>query len=147
MKVKEVMHKSVQWCEPSTSVSAIANIMKAEDIGAVPIGENDRLIGMVTDRDIALRAVSKGGSLAKQTARDVMTEGIVYCMENENIEDAIHVMEDKQIRRLPVINDKKRMVGILSLGDISHAVGQNLSGELVKAVSAHHDVVIALEAG
>lgn len=147
MKVKHAMHKNVQWCEPTTSVATLAKIMKAEDIGSIPIGENDRLIGMVTDRDLALRAVAKGGNLAKSTARDVMSNGIVFCQENEDIEDAIHLMEDNQIRRLPVINDKKRMVGILSLGDISHAVGQNLSGELIKAVSAHHDGVIALEAG
>ena len=146
MKVKEAMHKNVQWCEPTTSVAALANIMKAEDIGAIPIGENDRLIGMVTDRDLAIRAVSQGGNLSKKTAKDVMSEGIIFCRENENIEDAIHLMEDKQVRRLPVINDKKRMVGILSLGDISHAVAQSLSGELVKAVSAHHESVIALEA-
>lgn len=147
MKVKEAMHKNVQWCEPTTSVSTLANIMKAEDIGSIPIGENDRLIGMVTDRDLAIRAVAQGGNLSKKTAKDVMSEGIIYCRENEDIEDAIHLMEDKKVRRLPVINDKKRMVGILSLGDVSHAVGQSLSGELIKSVSAHHDGVIALEAG
>ena len=147
MKVKDAMHKNVQWCAPTTTVATLANIMKAEDIGAIPIGENDKLIGMVTDRDIALRGVAKGGNMSKKTAKDVMSEGIIYCRENENIEDAIHLMEDKQVRRLPVINDKHRMVGILSLGDVSHAVDQNLSGELVKAVSAHHDAVIALEAG
>lgn len=146
MKVKQAMHKNVQWCAPTTSVTTLANLMKAEDIGAIPIGENDKLIGMVTDRDIAVRGVSKGGNLSKMTAKDVMSKGIIYCRENEDIEDAIHIMEDKQIRRLPVINDKHRMVGILSLGDVSHAVSQNLSGELVKAVSAHHDGVIALEA-
>jgi len=145
MKVKEAMHRTVQWCEPTTPVTTLANIMKAEDIGSIPIGENDRLVGMVTDRDIAVRGVAKGGNLSKQTAKDVMTEKIVYCRENEDLEDAIHLMEDKQIRRLPVINDKKRMVGILSLGDISHAVSQSLSGELIRAVSAHHDGVIALE--
>jgi CBS domain-containing protein len=146
MKVKQAMHKNVQWCEPTTSVATLANIMKAEDIGAIPIGENDKLIGMVTDRDIALRGVAMGGNMSRKTAKDVMSEGIIYCRENENIEDAIHLMEDKQVRRLPVINDKHRMVGILSLGDVSHAVGQNLSGELVKAVTGHHDGVIALEA-
>ncbi|NNC36614.1 MAG: CBS domain-containing protein [Acidimicrobiales bacterium] len=147
MKVKEAMHKNVQWCEPTTSVATLANIMKAEDIGAIPIGENDKLIGMVTDRDLAIRAVANGGNLSKKTAKDVMSKGIIYCRENEAIEDAIHLMEDNKVRRLPVINDKDRMVGILSLGDVSHAVPQNLSGELVKAVSAHHDGVIALEAG
>lgn len=138
MKVKQAMHKGAEWREASTAVAELARIMKVEDIGAIPIGENDRLIGMVTDRDIAVRAFDSGANTAKKTARDVMSEGIIYCQENENVEDAIRLMEQKQIRRLPVINAQKRLVGMLSLGDISHAVNQNLSGELVKSVSAHH---------
>ena len=143
MKVKEVMHKGVEWREPDTSVAELARVMAAEDIGAIPIGENDRLVGMVTDRDIAIRAF-KNADASNKTARDVMTEGVIYCMENENIEDAIRLMEQKEIRRLPVINDNKRMVGILSLGDVSHAVNQSLSGELIRAVSDHHDEPILL---
>ncbi|MEO1240410.1 MAG: CBS domain-containing protein [Pseudomonadota bacterium] len=138
MRVKDAMHRDAQWRDPSTPVSELAALMKSEDIGAVPIGENDRLVGMVTDRDIAIKAFAEDGDVSAVTAGDVMSEGIVYCMEDEDIEDAIHLMEDKEIRRLPVINEDKRMVGILSLGDVSHAVGQSLSGELVKAVSAHH---------
>lgn len=138
MKVREAMHKRAEWCEPSTPVRELAKMMKAQDIGALPIGENDKLIGMVTDRDIAIRAVANGQDLSKVTARDVMSKKIIYCMEDEDIEDAIHVMEEKKVRRMPVINAQKRMVGMLSLGDISHAAGQSLSGELLKAVSAHH---------
>lgn len=126
------------WREPTTSVTDIAKLMKKEDIGCVPIGENDRLIGMVTDRDITVRGVANGGDLTSQTARDVMTKDIVYCTENEDIADAVHLMENKKLRRLPVINDEKRLVGMLSLGDVAHAASQNLSGELTKAVSAHH---------
>ena len=143
MKVKEAMHIGVEWRTPDTSVAELARLMAAEDIGAIPIGENDRLVGMVTDRDIALRAFENANPM-KKTARDVMSKGIVYCMENENIEDAMHLMEQKEIRRLPVINDKKRMVGILSIGDISHAVNQSLSGELIRAVSDHHGAPILL---
>lgn len=138
MKVKQAMHKKAEWCEPSTPVKDLAKLMKEQDIGAIPIGENDRLIGMVTDRDIVVRGFANGPEIAKLTARDVMSEKVIYCTEDEDIEDAVHLMEEKQIRRLPVINAQKRMVGMLSLGDISHAVGQSLSGELVKAVSAHH---------
>lgn len=138
MKVKQAMHKQAEWCDPSTPVSELAKIMKSKDIGAIPIGENDKLVGMVTDRDIAIRGVANGRDMAKLTARDVMSGKIIYCTEDEDIEDAVRLMEEKQVRRLPVINAKKRMVGMLSLGDVSHAVGQSLSGELVKAVSAHH---------
>lgn len=138
MQVKDAMHADALWREPTTSVTDIAKLMKKEDIGCVPIGENDRLIGMVTDRDITVRGVANGGDLTSQTARDVMTKDIVYCTENEDIADAVHLMENKKLRRLPVINDEKRLVGMLSLGDVAHAASQNLSGELTKAVSAHH---------
>jgi CBS domain-containing protein len=132
------MHAGVDWCAPDTPLSEIARIMRDDDIGAVPIGEEDRLIGMVTDRDIVCRGFANGRDPASLTARDVMTEGIVYCTEEAEVEDAIHLMENKQIRRMPVINDRKRMTGMLSLGDLSHAAGRELAGELAEAVSAHH---------
>lgn len=138
MKVKEAMHRDVQWRDPSTPITEIAELMRYEDIGAVPIGEDDRLVGMVTDRDIAIRAVAEDGDLSTTTAGDVMSEGVIYCAEDEDVEDAIHLMEDKQIRRLPVINHEKRLVGMLSLGDVSDVAAQSLCGELIKAVSAHH---------
>jgi CBS domain-containing protein len=138
MKVKQAMHSGVDWCAPETRLSDIARIMRDADVGAVPIGENDRLIGMVTDRDIVCRGLADSRDPSKLTARDVMTKGIVYCTENQSIEDAIHMMEEKKIRRMPVINDKKRMTGMLSLGDLSHSAGHELSGELAEAVSAHH---------
>ena len=138
MKVKQAMHPGVDWCAPDTLLSDIARIMRDSDVGAVPIGEKDKLIGMVTDRDIVCRGFTDGRDPTSLTARDVMTRGIVYCTEDQSIEDAIHLMENKQIRRMPVINDKKRMTGMLSLGDLSHAAGHELTGELAEAVSAHH---------
>lgn len=138
MKVKEAMHKGVEWVEPGTPISKIAAMMKKHDVGAIPVGDNDRLIGMVTDRDIACRGLANGKDPATLTARDVMTKGIVYCNEGADLADAVRVMEQKKIRRLPVINDDKRMVGILSLGDVSHAGSRALTGEVMAAVSAHH---------
>jgi CBS domain-containing protein len=138
MKVKEAMHEGVEWRAPNTPLTDIAKVMKDNDVGAVPIGENDRLVGMVTDRDIACRAVAEARDLSKTTAGDVMTRNVIYCMENEEVQDAIRIMENKQVRRLPVINDEKRMVGMLSLGDLSHAVSHDLSGELAAAVANHH---------
>jgi CBS domain-containing protein len=139
MKVKHCMHKGATWVKPDTKIRAIAQIMQSEDIGAVPVGENDRLIGMITDRDIVCRAFAKSEKPEKLTARDVMTKGITYCRENEEVEDAIRIMEAKKIRRLPVINKDKRMVGMLSIGDISHSLSHDLSGEVIRAVSGHHD--------
>jgi CBS domain-containing protein len=138
MKVKEAMHNGVEWVAPQTPIAEIARRMRDLDIGAIPVGENDRLIGMVTDRDIACRAVANGADLRALTARDVMSKGIIYCRDSEELEDAMRIMEQKQVRRLPVINDQKRMVGILSLGDIADATPHELSGEVVAAVSAHH---------
>jgi CBS domain-containing protein len=138
MKVKDVMHKGAEWVAPQTPVADVAKRMRDLDIGSIPVGENDRLIGMVTDRDIACRGVANGGDCAKLTARDVMSKGIFYCNDAEELEDAMRIMEQKQVRRLPVINDKKRMVGMLSLGDVAHAASHELSGEMTAAVSAHH---------
>ena len=138
MKVKNAMHKGAEWIAPETPIAQIAKKMKELDVGSLPVGENDRLIGMVTDRDITCRAVANGKDLGKVTARDVMTRGIFYCRDSEELDDALRIMESRKIRRLPVIDEKKRMVGMLSLGDISHAASHELSGELCAAVSDHH---------
>jgi CBS domain-containing protein len=138
MKVKDAMHKKAEWVGPDTLVADVAKKMRDLDVGSIPVGENDRLIGMVTDRDITLRAVATGKDCSKLTARDVMTKGIVYCQESETIQDALKIMEQKKIRRLPVINDKKRMVGMLSIGDISQTAPREMSGGLMAAVSSHH---------
>lgn len=138
MQVKEAMHSGVEWVEPETAVSLVAQKMRDLDIGAIPVCKKDHLVGIITDRDIVCRAVAKGVSLSNLTAGDVMTEGVVYCRDTEDLQDAIHIMEDKQIRRMPAIDEDKRMVGMLSLGDVSHAVSQQLTGEVLKAVSDHH---------
>lgn len=137
MKVKDAMHRGVEWAEPDAALGELARRMREEDIGAIPIGENDRLVGMVTDRDIVVKGLADGAVEGK-TARDVMTAGIVYCRDSEDLDDALRIMEQRRIRRLPVIDDNKRMVGILSLGDVSHAASRELAGELAAAVSDHH---------
>jgi CBS domain-containing protein len=138
MKVEKMMHKGVEWVSPNTSIAALAKKMQQFDIGAIPVGENDRLIGMVTDRDIVIRGVADGKDPSKLTAKDVMTRGVIYCRDNEEVEEAARTMESKQIRRLPVIDANKRMVGMISLGDVSHAASQEVAAEVTKAVSAHH---------
>ena len=138
MKVKEAMHTGCEWVSPETKITEIAQRMKRSDIGAVPIGENDKLIGMVTDRDICCKGVANGHDIGQLTARDVMTSGIVFCRDTDDVEDAADLMESRRIRRLPVIDKNKRMVGILSLGDISHVAPLKLTAEVTKAVSAHH---------
>ena len=137
-KVKEAMHKGAEWCSPDTSLGEIAKLMQKQDVGAIPIGENDKLIGMVTDRDIVCRGFANGKDMSTLKARDVMSKGIFYCNEDQDLEDAVELMEKNRIRRLPVINGKKRLVGMLSMGDLSHAAPAKLTGELMSAVADHH---------
>jgi CBS domain-containing protein len=139
MKVKDAMHKGVDWVGPDTPVTEIAKLMREHDIGSIPIGENDRLIGMVTDRDIVCKGLTRDGFDARRaTAREVMTEGIHCCREDDDLAKAVRHMEALKVRRLPVINKSRRMVGIISLGDVSHSASGDLLTECVKTVSAHH---------
>jgi CBS domain-containing protein len=139
MKVKEVMHKGVDWVSPTTPVTELAKLMRTHDIGCIPIGEDDQLIGMVTDRDIVCKGLASNNFDARRaTARDVMTEGIHCCREDDDLAKAMQHMEKLQLRRLPVINKSKRMVGIISLGDVSHSVSGDVLSECVRSVSAHH---------
>jgi CBS domain-containing protein len=138
MKVREAMHKGVQWVSPETKVSELAKLMRDHDIGAIPIGENDRLIGMVTDRDIVCRALANGSDASQLTARQIMTPGIAFCRDEEELAEAVRIMEARRVRRLPVIDGTKRMVGLLSIGDVAHTASRELTGELLHAVATHH---------
>ena len=136
MKIRDVMHKGVTWVDPNTSLSTIAKHMRDEDIGAIPVGEDDRLVGMITDRDICCRGLVDGKNAHTLTARDVMSKPIVYCKADDDVVEAVRLMEERKIRRLPVINDKKRMVGIVSLSDVWQRASGDLSAEVIKAASA-----------
>ena len=139
MKVSEAMHSPAEWVGTDTPVCEIAERMARDDIGAVPIGKDDRLVGMITDRDLALRVVAKKRDPEKTLAEEVMTRNVIYCRTEETVEDAVHLMDQKAIRRLPVLDDDKRLVGMLSLGDVAHRSSLQLSGELTRAVAQHHD--------
>jgi CBS domain-containing protein len=139
MKVKSAMHKGVDWVGPDTPIADIAKLMRQHDIGAVPIGENDQLIGMVTDRDIVCKGLANNGfDAARAKARDVMTPGIHCCREDDDLAKAVHHMEELKVRRLPVINQNKRLIGMLSLGDVGYMAPNDLLSECVRSVSAHH---------
>jgi CBS domain-containing protein len=119
MIVKEIMSGEVQWISPDVPISEVARIMRDNGIGCVPVGENDRLVGMITDRDITCRAVATGDDLSGVTARNVMSQGMFYCFEDEVIDEAARVMRDRNVHHLPVLNRQKRMVGLVSLGDLA----------------------------
>lgn len=138
MKVKSAMHQGVTCVGPATPVPEIARQMRDGDIGAIPVSDDGHLLGMITDRDIACRAVANGGDIAHLTARDVMSKNVVSCREDDDLDDAVRVMKSKAVRRLPVTDGKANLVGMLSLGDVSQMAARTLSGELLRAISAHH---------
>jgi CBS domain-containing protein len=123
MLVSELMTRDVRVAAPNDTLERAATMMGQVDAGAIPVGENDRLVGMITDRDIAVRAVAQGKP-AQTPVREVMSTQVKYCFEDDDIEDVARNMADIQVRRLPVLNRDKRLVGIVSLGDLAveHAV-------------------------
>ncbi|HEX5930960.1 MAG TPA: CBS domain-containing protein [Methyloceanibacter sp.] len=134
-----MMHKGVEYVAPNAKLDVIAKKMQDHDVGAIPVCENGKTIGMVTDRDIAIRALANGKDISTLEARDVMTRNVICCRDSDDAEDALRVMESNKIRRLPVLDDDDKLVGMVSLGDISHALSRKLTGGVTKAVSAHHE--------
>ncbi len=135
MKVKDCMTREVRTLAPDSPIREAARLMAECDVGAIPIGDNDRLIGMITDRDIAIRAVGLGKD-AETPIQEVMTREIKYCFEDEDLEHVAQNMGDIQVRRLPVLNRDKRLVGIVALGDIASGVGaKKLVGDTLGAIS------------
>lgn len=137
MQVGEIMSKHVTWVGPEMPLTEAAKKMRDDDVGCLPVGKDDKLVGMVTDRDIACRVFATGRSLTKATVANAMSKGITYCFDDQDVKEAAQLMEKKQIHRLPVLNRRKRMVGILSIGDLALHVPHELTGEVVEAVSRH----------
>ena len=134
MKVSEVMTRQVAVAAPDDTLQKAAGRMAELDTGVLPVGEGDRLVGMLTDRDIAVRAVAKGkGPDAK--VRDAMTADVKYCFEDEDLDDAVRSMGEQKVRRLPVMSRDKRLVGIVSLGDVAVYADAKQTDAAVSAVS------------
>jgi CBS domain-containing protein len=119
MKVRDVMTTDVELIASDATVQEAALKMAKADVGALPVGEQDKLVGMVTDRDIALRSTARGKSPSRSRVRDIMTRTVRYCYDDEDADDAVESMAELQLRRLPVVNRDKQLVGFLSLGDIA----------------------------
>lgn len=138
MLAKEVMSKKPEFLPPTTTLKQAAAQMKSHDYGFIPIGENDRLVGTVTDRDITVRAVAEGLDPNKATIKQVMSKGVQFCFDTDKLEDVALKMEKLKIRRLIVLNKEKRMIGIISLGDIAtKCKNTKLCSEVAEAVSNH----------
>ena len=129
MQVKSVMSQKADWVQPSLQLREAATRMRDQDIGILPIGDDDRLVGMVTDRDIVIRALPNGKDIGSMTVRDAMTEKVLYCYEDDDIEEVAENMGKNKVRRLPILNRKKRLVGMVSIGDIARKGEHDEAGE------------------
>ena len=134
MRVSEAMTRDVRIANPGQSIREVAKIMDDIDAGAIPVGENDRLVGMITDRDIAVRAVAAGKGPDTPVREVMSTEQVLYCYEDEELDHVAKNMGENQVRRLPVVNRDKRLVGIVALGDVSREE-QKAGGKALKGVS------------
>ena len=132
MRISEAMTRDVRVATPGQSIRDVAKIMAEIDAGAMPVGENDRLIGMITDRDIAIRAVAQGKGPDTPVREVMSTDKVLYCYEDEELDQVAKNMGDVRVRRLPVVSREKRLVGIISLADLAQkerkAAGKAVSG-------------------
>jgi CBS domain-containing protein len=137
MLVSDVMTRRAECIRSTNSLQEAARKMKSLDVGPLPVcGENDRLVGIITDRDITVRGVAEACDPRTTTVKDVMTPDIVYCFEDQDVQEAARLMQENQVRRLIVLNRDKRLVGIVSLGDLAVETGdEKLSGKTLEEVS------------
>lgn len=138
MKVKEIMHPKAKVININHTVEEAAKLMESQDCGSIPVENNEKMVGMITDRDIAIRVVAHGKDPRLTKVKDIMSEGINYCFEEDDIKDASKKMTSRQHRRLPVVNKDKKLVGMVSLGDIANKANDaKLSHEILSKVSHH----------
>jgi len=135
MKIRDILTKDPEVIHPDATICEAARKMKARDIGMLPVCDGDRLVGSLTDRDLTIRALAEGHDPLKTKVREVMTAKVCYCFEDSDLADAAQIMEQEQIRRLPVLNKQKRLVGIVSLGDLAVRCGdEKLVEEVMECV-------------
>ena len=134
MKIRDCMSSDVQVAGPDDTIQSAAATMAQIDAGAIPVGEDGRLVGMITDRDIAIRAVAAGRGPQVRVA-DIMSRDVKYCYDDEDTEQVLANMGDIQVRRLPVLSRDKRLVGIVSLGDLSRTGARAKTGEALGDIS------------
>jgi CBS domain-containing protein len=120
MQVKDVMTRGAEVVHPDATLQEAANKMKSLDIGPLPVCDGDKVIGMLTDRDITVRATAEGLDPKQTRVREVMSKELITCLEDQDVKEAAELMQSKQIRRVPILNKDKRLVGMLSLGDLAH---------------------------
>ena len=136
MELRDIMTRNVEVISGDASLKEAATKMKTIDVGFIPVCDGDRLQGILTDRDITIRATADGRDPTKTKVADVMSTDVAYCLEDQEVDEAVSLMEARQIRRLPVLNLDKHLVGIVSLGDIAvHAGDRDMAGETLEEIS------------
>lgn len=136
MKVSQIMTPEVETVAPEAALQDAAGCMREIDVGVLPVCDGERLVGMLTDRDIILRAVAEGRDPRTTRVRDVMSEEVRYAFDDQDVEEAVQLMNEHQVRRLPVLNRQKRLIGIVSLGDVAvRTDDEELSGQALEGVS------------
>jgi CBS domain-containing protein len=136
MELREIMTRNPEVVSTDTSLKEAATKMKNLDVGLMPVCAGDRLQGMLTDRDITIRATADGRDPNKTRVTEVMSTDVAYCFEDQDVTEAVSLMEARQIRRLPILSKDKRLIGVVSLGDIAvHARDRDLAGETLQEVS------------
>jgi CBS domain-containing protein len=136
MKLREIMTREVEIVHPDDSLQTAAQKMRYRDVGFLPVCDGDRLIGVLTDRDIALRATAEGVDPSKSLSKEWVTNPVVYCFEDQDVDEAAQLMREHQIRRLVILGrDDRRLVGVVSLGDLATNVEEKKSGEVLQEVS------------
>jgi CBS domain-containing protein len=135
MQIKEVMTPSPEVISAEASLAEAATTMKRLDVGSLPVGSNDSIVGWITDRDITTRATAEHRNPDAAVVREAMSPAVVFCMENDDVDECARLMEEKQIRRLPVLNPQRRLVGIVSLGDMALNTDKKLAGKILEKVS------------
>jgi len=135
MLVREVMTPGAEVVRPDTTLQEAARMMQQLDVGPLPVCDGERLVGMLTDRDITIRATAAGLDPKATPVRDVMTPDVIYCYEDQQIEEAGRLMREQQIRRLVVITRDKRLAGMLSLGDLAVDARSDVDEEVLETVS------------
>ena len=135
-KCREVMTKDPASCDATETVSKVASLMKQHDVGSVPVAESDRLVGIVTDRDIVLKVVAAGRNPEQTQVRDAMTPNPVCCREDDDLEQALKLMKERQVRRMPIVDGSGRLSGIIAQADVATRLNKDAkTGELVEAIS------------
>ncbi len=139
MQAKEVMSSNIRIIPSNTSIQAAAELMRQMDIGTLPVTENGQIVGMLTDRDITIRAVAEGADPGATPARDVMSRNVISCFEDQDARDVANAMEQNKVRRVVVVNRKNEAIGLISVDDLAmHVETKALADEVVKQFSRHH---------